>query len=231
MWIMESPDKEVLKGMLLDRWLEDLEADRAPSVLDEMQHLSQEEIAETLALARWLAAMTPATPTPTEVESVAATVHARIRRDEEQQRQALANAAEQATSFGGLLISSRGIRQLRPAAIERALRLTSGTLDNLEKGVLPPHRIPVDQMVALLRTLRVATTKVIEFIRAAGFEWASRVYTQPTTQLGRIDSQLGAASRHALLAEATAEGDQRAELMAELDEIERYCQALASELR
>lgn len=228
---MEFPDKEVLKGMLLDRWLEDLQVDRVPTVLDEMQHLSQEEIAETLALARWLAAMTPATPTPTEVESVAANVRARIRCDEEQQQQALTDTVEQATSFGGLLVTSRGIRQLRPAALERALRLTSGTLDNLEKGVLPPHRIPVDRMVALLRALRVATAEVVELIRVAGVEWASRVYSHPTTQLGRIDSQLGAASRHDLLAEATAEGDQRAELIAELDVIERYCQSLTAELR
>jgi len=228
---MESPDKEVLKGMLLDRWLKDLEADRAPSFLDEMHQLSQEDIAETLSLARWLTALTPATPTSTEVESVAATVRAQIRDEEEEEQRALADAAEQATSFGGLLIVTRRIRQLRPSDIERALRLSGGTLDNLEKGVVPPHRIPVDRMVGLLRALRVATNEVVELIRAAGFEWANRVYTQPATQLGRIDSQLSAESRHALLAEATAEGDQRAELAEELERVERYCQALTAQLR
>jgi hypothetical protein len=90
---MESPDKEVLKGMLLDRWLEDLEADRAPSFLDEMHQLGQEDIAETLALARWLTALIPATPTSTEVESVAATVRAQIRDEEEDEQRALADAA------------------------------------------------------------------------------------------------------------------------------------------
>lgn len=228
---MKSPDKEVLEGMLLDRWIEDLHEGRAPSVLPEMQQLSQHEIAETLALARWLAAMAPTPPTPTEVESVAATVRAHIRREEEQQGQALAAAAEQATSFGGLLITSRRIRQLRSADTERTLRLTSGTLEKLETGEFPPHRIPVDRMVALLRSLRVSTAEVVELIRDAGFEWARRVYTQPATQLGRIDAQLSTESRHAVLAEAEAAGDQRAELIEELEHIERYCQSLTAQLR
>lgn len=228
---MESPDKEVLKGMLLDQWMEDLIEDRAPRVLPEMEQLSQYEIAETLALARWLTAMTPATPTPAEVESVAATVSARIRREEEEEQSALAVAAKEATSFGGLLTTARRIRQLRSTDIERTLRLPNGTLDNLENGVLPPHRIAVDRMVALLRALRVTTTEVVELVRSAGFEWATRVYTQPATQLGRIDAQLRAASRHALLAEAEAAGDQRADLLEELDRIDRYCNSLAAQLR
>lgn len=229
--IMESPDKEVLKGMLLDRWMEDLHEDRAPSVLPEMQQLSQHEIAETLALARWLAGMSAPSPTPTEVESVAATVCARIRREEEQEGQALAEAAEQATSFGGLLLTTRRIRQLRSTDIEQTLSLPTGMLDNLEKGVLPPHRIAVDRMVALLRSLHVASIGVVDLLREAGFEWANRVYNQPATQFGRIDSQLSTDSRHALLSEATAMGDHRAELIEELERIERYCQSLTAQLR
>lgn len=226
---MQSPDKEVLKGMLVDRWMEDLRQDRAPSILPEMQELSQQEIAETLALARWLGAVDPVSVQSAEVDSVAAAVRARVRRDDEQQGQALEDAIEQATSFGGLLAVVRRVRQVKAVDIERALRLPNGTLENLESSTVPPHRIPIDTMLALLRSLHVATSEVVELIRQAGIEWVSRVYNQPATQLGRIDSQF-VDMRHHLLTEATAQEDQRAQLAEELDRLEQYCRSLAARL-
>lgn len=225
---MESPDKEVLKGALLERWMEDLRQDRAPSLLPGLQQLSQQEIEETLTLARWLTAMTPASPTVSEVDSVTASVRARIHQDDEQQGQELATVVEQATSFGGLLLVARGSRQLKPLDIERALRLPSGTLTKLENAVIPPHRIPIDTMLTLLRLLRITTSEVVELIHQAGVQWANKVYAQPASQLGRIDSQLDIESRGHLLAEATAQEDQHAELAEELESVESYCRSLAA---
>lgn len=227
---MESPDKDALKGMLLDRWMDDLRHDRSPSVLPELRQLDQHDIAETLALARWLTAMPPTMPTPAAVDSVVAAVRARIRDDEARQHQALGEAVEQATSFGGLLLAARGVRQLKSSDLERSLKLPSGTLANLEGASVPPHRIPLNTMLRLLRALRIATGDVVNLIRQAGVEWASRVYTQPVTQLGRIDSQLDAQSRYRLLAEATAQQNQQEQLAEELERLEVYCQSLISQM-
>lgn len=228
---MKSPDKETLKGTLLDRWMEDLGQDRAPSLLPEMQQLSPQEIADTLALARSLTAMSPVSPTTSEVTNVAATVYARIHREDEQQQQALATAVGQATSFGDLLGVAREVRQLKPAVIERSLKLPAGTLAHLEGATISPHRIPMDSMLALLRSLRIASGEIVELIRQAGVEWASTVYTRPAAQFGRVGAELDVEARGRVLAEATSYEDHEADLTEELERVERYCRSLAIRVR
>ncbi len=228
---MANSEKEVLKGLLLDRWMEDLAADRQPSILPEMNELSQQDIAETLALARWMtAAVNPVIPALSESEAVATKVRARIRRSDDHQQHELMNAMHQATSFSGLLLMARRIRQIRSSDLERQLRLPIDALTGLENGTVPPHRIAVDSMIALLRALRIATENVVELVRQSGREWAVRVYSQPATQLGRIDDQLQAEQRRALLAEDTESGEQSAQLRDELAHVEQYCQTLAARL-
>lgn len=228
---MALTDKDILKGMLLDRWTEDLRQDRPPSTLPEMQQLTQQEIVEVLAQARWLITLVePAAPPSSELQSVLAEVRARIERHEEQQDQTLGDAVSRATSFGDLLLLSRRARKVRVADLERDLKLSAGMLSNLETAKVPPHRIPISTMAALLRALRIARSEVVEFVYQAGFTWANSAYTRTATQLGRIDAQPGTASRHDLLSEAATHDDHPAQLAEELEQLERYCQSLSAQL-
>jgi len=228
---MDAHDLEALKGMLLDRWVEDLREDRPPSVMPEMGLLSQQEIADTLGLARWLsAAINSTAPDATESDAIAASVRQRVRREREQQDQALTVAVQQSADFGELMQTARRVRHLRAQDIERSLRLPRGALLRLEAQTIPPHRIAVETMLTLLHALRIATDDVIALIRQAGIEWINRAYTQESTQLGRLDRRVGSDDRRQILTDATANSEQPAQRAEEVERLQKFCDTLAARL-
>lgn len=228
---MDAEEKEVIKGVLLDRWISDLRQDRTPTIMSEMEHLTPQEIDETLSLARWMAAViTPITPSVAEASAVAATVLAQIR-SETKQHEVLLDVIKQATSFAGLILHARSIRKLRiPEEVERALNLREGIIAGLEYAKTPPHRVPSESLLTLLRVLHVATIDVVPLIRADSVRWAQSAYSQTSTQLGRVDPNLGAEQRYQLLIEATVHDDPQGELAKELQSIEQYCAVVSAQL-
>ena len=229
--MMDAEEKEVIKGMLLDRWISDLRQDLTPTVLSEMEHLTPQEIDETLRLARWMAAaLAPVTPPIAEADAVAATVLAQIQ-SETKQHEILSDVVKQATSFAGLILTARSIRKVRIPELERALRLREGMIEGLEYAKIPPHRVPSESLVTLLRALHVAAIDVVPLIRADSVQWAQSAYSQASTQLGRVDTRLGAAQRYLLLAEAAQHDNPQRELAEELQQIEQFCEVVAEQLR
>ena len=225
---MDAAEKDAVRGLLLDRWLEDLRQDRAPSPLAAMKLLSEQEIEEVLELARFYkATLYPGTVSSVDVDRLGARLQEQVLREQVEAHQEAAAAAEEASSFGAAVVGARTKRQINAHRLEEAIGLPAGTVRRLESGELPPHRLALDTMVALLRALGLASGRVVELIRWASLAWAEAAYARPATQLGRTDAQLEPGERRQLL-EAEAHASDAAELAAERERIEQYCQALVS---
>lgn len=222
--------RAAIKGLIFDRWLDDLAQDRPPRSMPELAALAPREIAATMQLARWYAA---ACFLPEPATGVSETLVHRVREDTENQSQAeltiAASATGTATSFGTLLNDVRNQRGIAAADLEHALAAPTRTIARLETGELPPHRVPPDTMLLLLHGLRLASRRAIALIREASIRWATAAYVAPQTQLGWIDPEVHDAAKRRLLPDTAPREEQR-RLDQELAQIERYCHALGARL-
>jgi RNA polymerase sigma factor (sigma-70 family) len=228
--VMDAADREAVKGLLLEAWIDDLRQDRRPRLLPEMNSLTQEEIAEVMALARWYKGSLH----PTELDAhalngVTSSVRSRIAQARAKERQAAEAIVAEAPSFSTLLQTALRHQGVNLQAVERTQALPARTVQQLETGQLPPHRVPLEKMVALLRGLRLVSERVVTLVRQASIAWAEQSYGQPQTQLGRIDPTLDEEERGQLLRETSAAGGDDG-LGGELERIEAYCRTLAGRL-
>src|SRR5438045_2738722 len=104
---MDVREKDEVKGMLLERWIEDLREDRAPKSLPEMQLLTPEEIGEVLLLARWYKASLYPTEPRIDVDDLAASLRAAVMQDRAASQSVAADLVETTPTFGALV---KGIR-------------------------------------------------------------------------------------------------------------------------
>ena len=228
---MNAADKDAVRGLLLTSWLADLRQDRAPQPLPEMELLSATERAEVLELARFYKATLYPTPaTGIEVDRVGSRLKGRIQQEQLAARQRTASLLQEGVPFGRVIQAARQDRQINARRLEAAIAVASGTVGQLETTEMPPHRLPMDKLVALLRALGLASHQMVGVVRQASLEWAQRVYAQPATQLGRTDAEVTDEERRQLLEDGEAGADQAA-LAGEVASVEQFCRALSSRLR
>ncbi|GEM_PF-5441558 len=227
---MNTPSKTTTKGLILERWLEDLRQDRPPALMPEMAALSERDVAELVRLARWYkAALFPARPDAAAVTTLQTSVLARVQAERAATQAGADQASASAGSFGALIRQVRVTRGIAAPELERALVIPAGTVDRLESEELPPHRLPLDKMAPLLRGLGLAMQRVVDLMRIASLTWAQATYGAPQTRLGLIDGQLDEEERRRLLDDRRP-GEQRVRLAEEIKEIERYCRLVARSL-
>jgi hypothetical protein len=224
----EATEREVVKGRLLDAWIEDLRSDREPRVLPEMQALTAAELEEVMQLARWYkASFYPSRAPVTGIDSLVAKLREKVYQDRlsdfEQVREVAANSA----TFEGALRAARTRLGVETRVLEQAYSLSSGLLRQLESGQVPPHRVAVEKLAALLRGLRFSH-QIVELIRRSCLQWAETAYGTAQTQLGRIDPSVSDAERFKLLQDA-AEGTDEG-LVREVERIRDYCESLERRL-
>lgn len=77
--LVEDAEKDKIKGMLLDKWINDLKHDRAPQWSPELRELSSSEIEEVMELARWFkGTFYPGQVTESEISAVNNTVMQKV---------------------------------------------------------------------------------------------------------------------------------------------------------
>lgn len=227
---MNTPSKTTIKGLILERWLEDLRQDRPPAPLPEMAPLSERDVDELLRLARWYkAALFPARPEAAAVATLHTAVLERVRAERAAAQAGADQATASAGSFGALIRQVRAARGIAAPELDRALVIPAGTVDRLESEELPPHRLPLDKMAPLLRCLGLAMQRVVDLMRVASLTWAQSTYGAPQTRLGLIDGQVDEEERRRLLDDRRP-GEQRVRLAEEIKAIERYCRLVARSL-
>lgn len=224
----EDVEKEVVKGMILDAWIEDLRSECDPRTMPEMKTLSSEELEEVMRLARWYKASFFASQSiRTNVDSMAASLRERVYKDRSSEFAQVAKISADAATFGSALQAARTRLDVEPDVLEQAHSLPGGMLGQLEAGRVPPHRVAMEKMATLLQGLRFSR-EVVDLIRRSCLEWAVSAHGQAQTQMGRIDPSLGNAERLKLLQDAIGEADDG--LAKELERIRRYCSSLETRL-
>jgi hypothetical protein len=228
---MDASEREAIKGKLLDRWIEDLRQDKAPTLLPEIALLSPEERAEVLELARWYKGSLyhQSSDSQPNVEALAKGLRDFVLNEQEAEARQAERLVDAAPTFGALIREACTWRTINPRSLEQALKLPTGTINRLEVGELPPHRVPVESMLPLLRGLRLESGQVVKVLQETSITWANAAYNQAQTQLGRTDAGLTSEARRELLSEG--HHDERAnQYVQELTTITRYCDELARRL-
>ena len=223
----EDHGKEVAKGQLLDAWLEDLRSQRSPRPMPEAASLSTGEVEEVLELARWMkASLYPAATSGLAVGDLVSSVRNVMAHDEAANAQAVSETVEGSEEFGHLVSRVRRLRNIDAIRLEQALTLPSGTIRRLETGELPPHRLPVEKMLPLLRSLRLTSTLVVDLVRRTSLEWLAASFGSGLqTRLGRLDVGLSNVERRELLA---AHEHLSETVDEERARVGRYCDQLGS---
>lgn len=213
--------REELKGRLLVLWLEDLRKDQVPQRHPEMSLLSTSDAEEVMELARFIKGSFYPSATTRNMEcfteDISKLFSVEQAKEEEISRSALENAASFADLIRQVIIFFNADRN----ALRELLNVPASTLSELERGELPPHRLPVGKMIRLLCALRLTSTGVIELIRKSSLDWAEASSHKGSARLGRVDEKVADEERVQLM-------DEQGEPMAaEMARVDRFCAALS----
>jgi hypothetical protein len=217
-----AKELEELKGRLLLLWFEDLKNDKEPGAYPEVKSLSQSDVEEVMTLARFIkGTISPSnglTPDPQEyAKNITALVSEKILKEIESNKELV----QTVQNFGELVRKTTNLLRIDTAILQDSLALPQSTLDELENGKLPPHRLPLEKMTKLLNALRLTFKEVIEIIRKSSLLWAYQEYSSSGTQLGRIDFTLKVGERREVM-------ESHSDINRELERIEAYCSNLST---
>lgn len=222
--LVMKEERDELKGKLLLLWLEDLRNDREPRICSEVESLKPDDIREVMALARFLKAAEWQSEVSVDLDKYAQSVSERVLRDNLRDAQHTADIIQASITFSNLLCDAINSLKIDRGGLQESLVLPRYTLSDLESGRMPPHRLPVETMLKLLRTLRADTKEVVSLIRRSALQWATSTYQQGQVQLGRVDPFMSDEERVRLMR------NDNADLTREVARIDKYCADLTVRL-
>lgn len=222
--VMKQQDRDTVKGELLLLWLEDLRCDREPRICPEMQSLAPDEIREVMSLARFLKAAEWQSEVSVDLDKYARTISERVLLRNVCEAQHTAQLIQSSPEFPDMLREAINSLSIDRRGLQESLALPRHTLSDLESGRMPPHRLPLDTMLKLLRAVRADTKDVVSLIRRSALRWANSTYQRGQVQLGRVDLSLSDDTRVRVMR------DDNGVLAQEVARIHKYCDDLAAKL-
>lgn len=219
---MAEPREEV-KGRLLVLWLQDLRNDQAPQHHPEMSLLSTADVEEVMGLARFIkGTFYPSAATPRNMEHFSQGISKLLLVERAKEEEMSRSAVENAASFGDLLHQIIVLFHVERSALRELLDMPTSTLSELERGELPPHRLPTEKLIRLLCALRLTSTNVVGLIKKSSLDWVEASSREGSAGL---DGTLPDEARPELT-------DERQEpIAAELARIDHFCSTLLWAMR
>lgn len=220
-----AAERDLLKGKLLDAWLEDLRNDREPRKPPVSFSLSAEDLEEVMRLARWYKAMLfpSAPPHPRSIDELPSRLAERALQARADEADEVQSIVSRAATFAEAIRESATRLGIDLRNVEAACALPKGTFGHLLAEEIPPHRMSLEKMLVFFCALRLPVAAVA-LLRRASIAWAHGSFDRTQTRLGRIDWAIDNSRRSELL----GADDAAAAFTKELERIDAYCDALRS---